>query len=124
MNIRLGVLALALMFVIGCQGPIPPGYGRVSGLVTAPTTPLGNEIAPASGESVLFIPAEGQAHLVMTGRDGHYSIDLGAGTYEARLEGSSASFYDTAHSGTYGRWPRVTVSAGHETRLDLIYQSA
>ena len=112
------------MFVVGCQGPIAPGYGRVSGLVTAPTTPLGDETGPASAQSLLFIPeVGGQAHLVMTGPDGHYSIELGAGTYEARLEGQSASFYDTAHPNTYGRWPRVMVTAGHDTRLDLIYHS-
>ena len=125
MSIRLGVLAVALMFVIGCQGPIAPGYGRVSGHVTAPTTPLGNEIAPASGKSVLFIPeAGGQAHVVITGPDGHYSVDLGAGTYEVQLDGYDRNrLYDGVNPKTYGQWPRVVVTAGQETKFNLIYHS-
>lgn len=125
MNVRLAVLGLALVLLVGCRAPIAPGYGRVSGLVTAPTTPLGTQIAPASGKSLLFIPAAGgQAHLVMTGPDGHYSVDLGAGNYEVRLEGyNSDLFYDGVNPATYRQWPKVTVTGGHETKVDLIYFS-
>ena len=120
------VTSLSVLFIVACQSPIGHGDGRVSGLAgAAPARPLGNDIAPAPGKTVKFLASEnGHTESTTTGSDGHYSIDLRPGTYEVRLQGHSPlQLYFGRNPNTYGQWPKVTVTAGEETKLDLIYDS-
>lgn len=118
--------AFALLLLVACQGPIAPGEGRVSGLVgAAPAQPLGNAVAPAAGKTVQFLPTGGgHSEATTTGTDGRYFIDLSPGHYEVRLSGYNRfQLYYGRNPNSYGQWPKLTVVAGRETKVDLIYDS-
>jgi len=120
------ITAFALLVFVACQSPVGLGNGRVSGLVgAAPAQPLGNAVAPAAGKTVQFVPTGGgETEATKTGTDGRYSIDLGPGNYEVRLSGyNPLQLYYGRNPKSYGQWPTVTISAGTETKLDLIYDS-
>jgi hypothetical protein len=118
--------ASALLVLVACQSPIGLGNGRVSGLVgAAPAQPLGNVAAPAAGKTVQLVPTGGgESEATTTGTDGRYSIDLSPGNYEVRLNGyNPLQLYYGRNPNSYGQWPSVKVTAGRETKLDLIYDS-
>ncbi len=120
------IAALLVALLSGCAGPITPGRGRVSGIVGGwPARPLGGDVAPAPDKTVEFAALpHGSRSLTTSGSDGRYFIDLPAGTYEVHLIGFGPLqlLYGTRPE-SYGQWPRVTVVAGSETMLNLIYNS-
>jgi hypothetical protein len=116
----------AFLLLVACQGPIGLGHGRILGLVgSAPARPLGNDIAPAAGKTVQFVPIKGgQTASTTTGTDGRYVTDLSPGKYEVRLSGyNPLQLYYGRNPSSYGQWPNVKVIAGEDTKLDLIYDS-
>ena len=123
---RLLLLAFALVVVTGCAGPLWFGQGRVSGLVAAwPARPNGGDIAPAPNRTVEFRPIDGgTTRTTVSASDGHFSIDLSPGSYEVHLVGSSAKglLYGRRPE-TYGQWPRISVKAGGQIALDMIFDS-
>jgi hypothetical protein len=120
------VAVLVLLTVTSCAGPITLGEGRVSGLVGAsPASPLGNSVIPGVNKEVQFVSTDaGHVQSITSGPDGRYWIDLSPGKYEVRLVGyAPLQLYYGRDPKTYGRWPQLTIVIGHETTLDLIYDS-
>ena len=125
-SVLLIAAGVAASWLVACQGAIGFGHGRVSGLVGgAPIGPLGNQIGPAPGKTVEFVPDNSdKTQTTTTGSDGRYSIDLTPGDYEVRLAGyAPLQLYYGRDPKTYGQWPKITVTLGQETKLDLIYDT-
>lgn len=126
-GMRLAVISLAAGAVlVGCQVDAAPTAGRVAGLVGGwPAQPLGGDIAPAPGKTVEFHPdGGGSVSKTVSGSDGRYDITLSPGGYEVQLAGyMPLALLYARDPKTYGQWPHVTVTAGHTTRLDLIYDT-
>jgi hypothetical protein len=118
---------IAMFLACGCANGSAASEGRVSGLVAgSPAYPIGNQARPQPDATVEFVStgkSDGSTS-VKTGSDGRYSTRLSAGSYEVRLLGFNAvQLYYGRNPETYGKWPRVTVVAGSEVHLDLIFDS-
>jgi hypothetical protein len=126
-GMRWAVIALAAGFLlVGCQIDAPPTAGHVVGLVGGwPAQPLGGDIAPAPDKTVEFHPnGGGSVSKTVSGHDGRYDVSLAPGGYEVQLAGyMPLALLYARDQKTYGQWPHVTVTAGHTTRLDLIYDT-
>jgi len=116
----------AVFLTLACQLGPASDRGEVSGLVGGwPAAPLGGDVAPEPGKTVQFVPAAGGATATtVSGSDGRYSIYLSPGVYEVRLAGFAAvGLLYGRNPKTYGQWPRVTVVAGRQSKVDLIYDT-
>jgi len=120
------VVLVASVAISSCAQPIATRDGRVSGVVGGwPATSQGGGITPAPNHVVEFLPqSDGPTLTATSGAKGRYSIDLRPGYYVVRLVGFEVmAMLSAKDPNNFGKWPLVTVVAGRESKLDLIFDT-